>query len=97
MEGAIRVLQTIPSPESQETLVELASRISLPIEVRRAAAAAFAGSVNRYGVQLTVPRIQKQYDRYNASERHDKPTQAVLGSILDAIEKKGQAEEDKEE
>lgn len=97
MDGAIRVLQTIPSPESQETLVELASRISLPIEVRQAAAAAFAQSVNRCGVQLTVPRIQKQYDRYNASERHDKPTQAVLGSILDAIEKQGQAEEDKEQ
>ena len=88
-EAAARVLGTIPTPESQELLADLASRVALPLKVRQAAAEAFAASVKRFGVQLTTARIQNQYDRYNASERLDKPTQAVLGSILDAIETRG--------
>ena len=66
------------------------------MEVRQSAAEAFGENVKRFGVQLTTACIQKQYDRYNASEQLDKPTQAVLGSILDAIEK-GNNDDKKEE
>ena len=95
MKSAVRVLSTIPTPESQETLVDLASRKGLPLEIRQAAAKAFCENVQRYGVQLTVPRIQKQYDRYNASRELDKPTQELLASILDVIEDKDNVEEKK--
>jgi hypothetical protein len=35
---------------------------------------------------LTTAQILLQYDRYNQSETLDKPTQELLGSILDHLE-----------
>jgi hypothetical protein len=57
-----------------------------PISDRQAAAAAFAQAVTSRGLFLTQQQIATQFDRYNASERLDAETQAVLGSLLDAIE-----------
>ena len=69
-------------------MVDLAARLTQPIDVRQAAALAFAGSVRRYGIQLTKAEILQQYDNYNASAKQDKETQEVLASILDTIERK---------
>ena len=62
--------------------------MALPIEARRAAAAAFAASVRRRGLRVGRDQVLRQYDRYNASETADAATQQVLGQILDVIEKK---------
>ncbi len=85
-EQAARVLGSVGTPESQVALVDLASRATQPIEVRRAAADAFARSVRKHGILLTTDQIRRQYDRYNASAEADAQTQKVLGSLLDAIE-----------
>jgi hypothetical protein len=71
---------------SQQTLLALANRTTQPLVSREAAAAAFGESVRRFGVRLTKPEIRQQYARYNASEREDKATQDLLGTILDSIE-----------
>lgn len=85
---SIRVLAAAGSAESQTVLVDYASSQTLPIAGRRAAAAALAKSVERFGVQLTVDQIHAQYDRYNASETADADTQQVLGQVLDVLESK---------
>jgi hypothetical protein len=81
------VLSQIGSHRAQKSLVDLASQPARPAEMRRAAATAFARSVDRYGVQLTRDEIRQQYDRYNQSRLLDETTQRLLGSVLDAIEK----------
>jgi hypothetical protein len=67
-------------------LVEVASRLTQPLEVRTAAAKAFRQNIEKYGVLLTTDEIRAQYRRYNESEYLDVPTQRVLGLILDSIE-----------
>ena len=79
-------MATLGTHESQRVLVETASAGPLPIETRQAAAAAFATSVEQFGLLLTGDEIVRQYDLYNASEREPQETQAVLGSLLDTIE-----------
>jgi hypothetical protein len=83
---ASSVLGQIPSPQAQRAVVELASSESTSVAARKAAAAAFAESVGRYGCQLTTVEMQRQYDRYNDSEFKDETTQKILGSMLDVIE-----------
>ncbi len=83
---AARVLGAFATQRSQKQLVEVASVNSFPLEMRTAAAEAFAAAVQKRGVMLTTAEILQQYDRYNASERLDADTQRVLGAILDAIE-----------
>jgi hypothetical protein len=85
---SIRVLAVLGTVDSQTALVDYASALTLPIETRRAAAEALAASFRRYGIRLTRAQVLAQYDRYNASETADADTQAVLGQILDLIEKK---------
>jgi CheY-like chemotaxis protein len=80
------ILASFPSQRSQLRLVDLASSRVLPIAQREKAAEAFRTNVERFGVQLTTSDILAQYDRYNASETADRPTQAVLGHVLDTIE-----------
>jgi hypothetical protein len=83
---AAAVLGHLGSPKSQTALVDFASQLSRPLTDRQAAATAFAAAVKSRGLNLTQEQIVTQFDRYNASERQDAQTQAVLGSILDAIE-----------
>jgi hypothetical protein len=71
---------------SQVALLNLASAAVQPLDVRQAAAAAFAQSVKRFGVRLAPSDVVRQYQRYNASARLDKATQQLLGGILDTIE-----------
>lgn len=91
-EIALAALAVLDTPRGQRALAELASRQSAPIEIRRAAAAAFGESVVRFGTLLTTDQIVKQYDRYNASETADADTQKVLASILDTIEARAEGE-----
>ncbi|MEM8944562.1 MAG: hypothetical protein AAGD11_05200 [Planctomycetota bacterium] len=87
MQVSLRVLASLGTASSQQLLVDVASTPTLDIETRRAAGEAFAKSVGRYGKLLTSEEILRQYDRYNASETADQATQAVLGDLLDLLEK----------
>jgi len=83
---AAAVLGNLGSVESQQALVELASRWTQPLEARRAAVKAFRRNIEASGILLTSRQILRQYDRYNQSEKLDQPTQRILGLILDCIE-----------
>lgn len=83
---AAAVLGNLGTVESQQALVELASRWTQPLEVRRAAVRAFRRNTEARGILLTSRQILRQYERYNQSEKLDQPTQRILGLILDCIE-----------
>ena len=83
---ACHVLGRLGTPEAQRTLVGLASTHLLPLPIRQAAAESFQTAVERKGMLLTRPEIHRQYDLYNRTEKLDRPTQQVMGSILDVIE-----------
>lgn len=92
--NAIAVLRQINSAQSQQSLVDLASRLTQPIEVRSAAGEAFQYSTEQFGILLTTTQISRQYDRYNASEGGDQETQRILAAILDSLEAPTRAEEE---
>ncbi|MGI9458160.1 MAG: hypothetical protein ACR2NU_16470 [Aeoliella sp.] len=80
------VLAKLGTLRSQRALVEFASTASLGIDHRRAAAKAFAQSIDRFGLLLTSDEIVRQYHLYNRSEAHPEESQQLLGELLDAIE-----------
>jgi len=86
---AIGVLSKLGTPESQKTLVDLASDRRQPIELREAALLAMVDTVERNGILLTTNEILSQYDRYNQSATADPATQQILGRILDCFEAAG--------
>jgi hypothetical protein len=81
-----KLLGELNSATSQTALVDYASFVGRPIELRTAAANAFRTSVKQFGILLTSRQMLAQYDRYNASARRSKPEQDVLASILDTLE-----------
>ncbi len=83
---AAAVLGNVNSPESQQALVDLASRWTQPLEIRKAAVHAFGLSIEAHGILLTTDQISRQYVRYNRSQGMDEGTQRLLGLILDYIE-----------
>jgi HEAT repeat protein len=83
---AAAVLAQLGTPSSQRVLIDLASIGSQPIEVRKAAGAAFRQSVRQFGLRLSPSEILTQYDRYNQSAKLDKETKQLLGALLDLIE-----------
>ena len=83
---AVAVLANLNSAESQRALVDVASRFTLPLELRQAAAKAFGENIQKHGILLTTEEIRRQYRRYNESEKLDAATRHVLGLILDCIE-----------
>lgn len=85
---AIASLAGLGTPESQVRLLDAVSLEARPLEARRAAAEAFAASVREHGVLLTSEQVRRQYDRYNLSATAPAETQELLGSLLDAIERK---------
>ncbi len=85
-EATAEALGLLATPAAQLALVEVASENARPLQARQAATKAFEAAVKRRGLLLTIPNIQRQYTRYNNSETLDADTQAVLGSVLDAIE-----------
>lgn len=92
-DAAARVLATLGTPTSQQSLLELAGQLTQPLEVRQAAAGAFAASVAQFGTLLTSHEINEQYDRYNASEAQDEETQRLLAGILDVMEARAAADQ----
>jgi len=80
------VVAGMGTAESQTALVDLASRWTQPIELRRVAAKAFRQSIEEHGILLTSRQLLAQYDRYNDSETLDVPTQRILGFLLNCIE-----------
>ena len=89
--AAAAVLGNLGTPRSQRALLDLASRHTQPLALRQAAAAAFRENLVRHGALLSTDEIKRQYDRYNASETLDEPTQQLLASILDALEARAAA------
>jgi CheY-like chemotaxis protein len=85
-ERAVAALALLGTPESQRSLVDFASHLSVPVAAREQAARAFATSVQRHGILLTEAEILRQYDLYNASQSLDAATQQVFASLLDSIE-----------
>jgi len=83
---AVGVLADINSAESQQALVEVASRFTLPLALRQAAAKSFRQNTQRHGILLTTEEIRRQYQRYNESDKLDAPTQHVLALILKCLE-----------
>ena len=83
---AVDVLANIHSAESQRALVDVASRFTLPLALRQAAAKAFRQNTQKHGILLTAEEIRQQYRRYNETEKLDVPTQHVLALILDCLE-----------
>ena len=82
------ILGSFATATSQKALVNTASRNSLDLVSRQAAAQAFGLAVQKRQLLLTQKEILRQYDRYNASETLDKQTQQVLGGILNSIERR---------
>lgn len=87
--SAIGVLEHLSSPESQKTLVDLASDSRKPVELRKAALSALVNSVERNGILLTTDEILTQYELYNQSAAADPATVQILGLILDCFEAAG--------
>ena len=83
---AADVLAYVNSAESQRALVEVASRFTLPLKLRQAAAKAFRQNTEKHGILLTTEEIRQQYRRYNESKDQDAATQHVLGLVLDCLE-----------
>ncbi len=83
------VLGNIGSPAAQTALVDAASRPELPIDGRKAAAAALRRSMKDHGIGLTIAQIQKQKERYDQSVNSSPEEEAILWSILDTIGKSG--------
>lgn len=83
---AARLLGEFGSPAAQTALVDFVDSPSETLELRDAAAKAFAASVKQHGILLTSRQMLAQYDRYNASESQPKPVQDLLASILNTLE-----------
>jgi hypothetical protein len=79
-------LGDLGSARSQKSLVDQASRTTLPLPVRQAALAALRCSIEKHGILLTTGAIRQQYDRYNQSAEMDAENQQIFGQILDALE-----------
>ncbi|MBI1248530.1 hypothetical protein GC197_11910 [bacterium] len=81
-----KILGRLATPAAQTSLVDYASDPLHPIALRTACATAFEKAIGKRGILLTKEQILGQYDRYNASEKLDSETQALLSRILDIIE-----------
>jgi hypothetical protein len=86
---AAELLAAIGTDEAQRTFVELADSPIQSLPMRKAAVAALARSMRKYGILLTSDEIARQYDLYNANAGRDAETHEVLGAVLDVIETKG--------
>jgi hypothetical protein len=90
--AAATALANLGTAPGQRTLLDAADRGTQPIEARQAAAEAFRRSVALHGILLTQSEIAKQYTLYNQSETAEPAVQAVLGSLLDTLERRDPAD-----
>ncbi len=84
------LLGRIGTADAQLNLVNMASNDQLPVALRQAAAASFADAVRSRGLMLSRDAIMNQYERYNASAAESPETRGILGSLLDAIERRSE-------
>jgi hypothetical protein len=90
-EKACQMIARLGTAKSQEALAKFASQSGYTLAQRETATKCFADSVQRFGTLLTTDQIQRQYDRYNASETDSAEVQKLMGQMLDAIEKRSLA------
>jgi hypothetical protein len=81
---SFQVWSALGTTQSQRMLADIAFNPRLEPIVRQQAAQAFAQSIARFGTRLDRADVQRQYDRFNATE--DAGTQAALSLVLDALE-----------
>ncbi|MDG2015294.1 MAG: hypothetical protein P8J33_17440, partial [Pirellulaceae bacterium] len=84
--GTCRVLGEMGTPDAQRRLLQFASNLQLPLELRQEAADAFAVAVQKRGVMLSRQQIMAQYERYNASADDTAESRALLSTLLDVLE-----------
>lgn len=82
-EPAVMLLGTLGSPEAQEALANETERTDLSPELRSAALAAFAASVDRFGVLLGCGHVRAVATRYNLAAGASRD---AAGSILEVLE-----------
>jgi CheY-like chemotaxis protein len=82
-ESAVALLGTLGRPEAQEALAAETERADLPAELRNAALAAFAASVDRYGVLLGCGHVRAVATRYNLAAG---PSCDAAGDILEVLD-----------
>jgi hypothetical protein len=83
---AIVVLANIGTQDSQQALVEVASRAANPLALRKSAAVAFNLNVQQFGLLLKQDSIRQQYFRYRQSTSQDPAAQQILADVLGTIE-----------
>jgi len=87
-------LANLGTVAGQRALLDTANSGTQPLAARHAAAAAFRLSVELHGILLTQGEIAQQYTLYNASEKFDPSVQKIFGSLLDTLERRGEAAND---
>ena len=80
------VLGRLGTRDAQLALLRVAGDLGQPLESRQRAVEAFGRAIQSAGVLLTRQEIERQYERYNASESESSESQQVLGQILDQLE-----------
>lgn len=87
-EKACQMIAKIGTPQSQIALLDFASQSGYSLDQRQTAAQCFSTTVKNFGTLLTTEQIQRQYDRFNASESQSVEVQKLMGSMIDAIEQR---------
>ena len=86
-EPAVALLGTIGRPEAQEALATETERGDLPADLRNAALAAFATSVDRYGVLLGCGHVRAVATRYNLAAGASRDAAGDILEVLDTADR----------
>lgn len=92
----IELASLLRSVDCQAQLAEMSMQAMFPISIRQKSAERFEENLDRFGILLKGTQITNIYDRYNASEVESKESQAVLGRLLDLVEKHAPKSDKKE-
>jgi hypothetical protein len=86
-EPAVVLLGTLGRPEAQEALANETERADLPPDLRNAALAAFAASVDRYGVLLGCGHVRAVATRYNLAAGTSRDAAGDILEVLDTADR----------
>ena len=81
------LLGTIGRPEAQEALANETERADLPADLRTAALAAFATSVDRYGVLLGCSHVRAVATRYTLTAGASRDAAGDILEVLDTADR----------
>lgn len=87
-EKACQMIAKMGTPKAQVALADFASQSGYSLGQRQTAAECFSAAIKNFGTLLTTEQIQRQYDRYNASESQSPEIQKLMGTMIDAIERR---------